>query len=77
MLSASTIHVFRIPFIIEQGIAPDLVAWAISLEAVVAAISSVVAGRAVDRMQPRFIAAVSLILFIIMFGVTMQVFMGM
>lgn len=73
MLSSSTIHVFRIPFFIEQGIAPDLVAWAISLEAVVAAISSVVAGRAVDRLQPRFVAAVSLILFIIMFVVTMLV----
>jgi MFS family permease len=73
MLSISTLHVFRIPFYIEQGIAPHLVAWAISMEAIVAAVVALIAGKAADRFQPRFVVAASLALFCITFIVTMRV----
>lgn len=73
MLGFSTITLFRIPFFIEQGISPQLVAWALSAEAVVAAAIAIPAGWAVDRFQPRFVATTSLFITIIAFLVTMNV----
>jgi len=73
MLSISTLSIFRIPFYIEQGISPQLVAWALSAEAVVAAVIAIPSGWAMDRFPPRFAAAVSLIIFFIAFLVTMNV----
>jgi MFS family permease len=72
MLGISTLHVFRIPFYIEQGIAPDLVAWAVSIEALVAAAASIVTGRIVDRVQPRFVVAGSFLSYLLMLIVTMN-----
>jgi MFS family permease len=73
MLAVSTLHVFRIPFYIEQGVAPNLVAWAISMEAIVAAMVSLIAGRIADRVQPRFVVACALGFFVLMLIVTMNV----
>lgn len=73
MLSISTMHVFRIPFYIEKGVQANLVAWAISMEAVISALFSILAGRAVDRFQPPLVVAISLIFFSLMFVVTINV----
>ena len=73
MLCISSLSLFRIPFYIEQGISPQLVAWALSAEAVVAAAMAIPAGWAVDRFQPRFVATASLCMTIIVFIVTMNV----
>lgn len=73
MLSMSTMSIFRIPFYIEQGISPQLVAWALSAEAVVAAVIAIPTGWAVDRFQPRFVAAISLSIFIAAFLMTINV----
>ncbi|MBN1849964.1 MAG: MFS transporter [Deltaproteobacteria bacterium] len=73
MLAVSTLHVFRIPFYIEQGIASNLVAWAISAEAIVAAAVSLIVGRIADRVQPRFVVASALGFFALMLIVTMNV----
>jgi len=73
MLCMSTMSLFRIPFYMEQGISPQLVAWALSAEAVVAAAIAIPAGWAADRFQPRFVATTSLCITIIAFLVTMNV----
>ncbi|MFC1534065.1 MFS transporter [Thermodesulfobacteriota bacterium] len=73
MLSVSTLNLFRIPYYIEQGVSPQLVAWALSAEAVIAAMISIPTGWAMDRFQPRFVTVTSLILYIIAFIVTMNV----
>jgi MFS family permease len=73
MLSMSTVGIFRIPFYMDQGISPQIVAWAVSVEAVISAITAFPVGRAMDRFQPRFVAAASLSLFIIVLIVTMNV----
>jgi len=73
MLSISTLNIFRIPFYIEQGISPQLVAWALSAEAVVAAVIAIPTGWAMDRFPPRYVATTSLSILIIVFLVTMNV----
>lgn len=73
MLSVSTLVLFRIPFYIEVGISPQLVAWAISVEAVISALTAVFTGWAMDRFQPRYVASASLIAFILAFIVTINV----
>jgi MFS family permease len=73
MLCISSLSLFRIPFYIEQGISPQLVAWALSAEAVVAAAIAIPAGWAVDMFQPRFVATASLCITILVFLVTMNV----
>jgi cyanate permease len=73
MLCISTMSLFRIPFYMEQGVSPQLVAWALSAEAVVAAAIAIPTGWAVDRFQPRFVATTSLCITIIAFLVTMNV----
>jgi cyanate permease len=64
---------FRIPFYIEQGVSPQIVAWALSAEAIMAAIVSFPTGWAMDRFQPRFVVAATQIVFIIVIIVTMNV----
>ena len=71
--SISTLSLFRIPFYIEQGISPQLVAWTLSAEAVVGAAIAIPAGWAVDRYQPRFVATMALFIYMIAFLVTMNV----
>jgi MFS family permease len=73
MFSMGTVNIFRIPFYIDQGISAQFVAWAISAEAVISALVSIPTGWAVDRFQPRYVAAVSLVSFIAVMVVTMYV----
>lgn len=68
-----TINIFRIPFYIEQGVNPQMVAWALSAEAVVATISSFPTGWAMDRFQPRFVFTTVIIIFILTFIVNINV----
>jgi MFS family permease len=72
MLAMSTIGVFRVPFFIDdQGIDAHIVALSLSAEAVFAVFVSLPTGWAVDRYQPRYIAAVSTVLMIGGFLLTM------
>ncbi len=73
MLSMSTLNVFRIPYYIEVGISPQLVALAVSVEAIVSALVAIPTGWAMDRYQPRYVASVSLTAFILAFIVTINV----
>jgi MFS family permease len=73
MLSMSTLNIFRIPFYIEVGISPQLVAWAISVEAVISALIAIPTGWAMDRFQPRYVVSASLTAFILAFIVTINV----
>ena len=73
MFSVSTINMFRIPFFIEQGLSAHTVAWAISAEAVISALIAWPTGWAVDRFQPRYVATISLALFVVVFLLTMKV----
>ena len=73
MLSMSTLNIFRIPFYIETGISPQLVAWAVSVEAVISAFIAIPTGWAMDRFQPRYVASASLMAFILAFIVTINV----
>ena len=72
-LGWGALGMFRIPFSIERGVSPQLVAWALSAEAVMAAIVSFPTGWAMDRFQPRFVVAATQIMFIAVFLVTMNV----
>lgn len=64
LLSTSTLIVFRIPFFVEHGVPSGLVAWAISMEAVIASLMAIFAGRGVDRFSARrvIVAAVLMVL---------------
>lgn len=73
MFSLATIGIFRVPFYIEQGLSPHLVAWAIAFEALISALTAPPTGWAADRFQPRIVTVVSLMIFILTFFVTMQV----
>ena len=73
MFALSTVQVFRVFLYIERGITPQLVAWAISLEAVVAIAISLMLGRIADRLPPRFLVAGALGFFLMMLLVTMNV----
>jgi MFS family permease len=73
MLSMSTLNIFRIPFYMDRGISPMHVAWAVSAEAIISAIIAIPTGWAMDRFQPRYIASTSLIVFILVFIVTINV----
>lgn len=72
LLSTSTLIVFRIPFFVEHGVSSQRVAWAISMEAVIASFMAIFAGRAVDRLGERCVVVASLILFILTFIVTIN-----
>jgi MFS family permease len=49
----SAVVLFRVPALVERGAAPGLVAWAIALDAVVAVLVSLLAGKLVDRLGVR------------------------
>jgi MFS family permease len=46
----SAVVLFRVPALVERGAAPGLVAWAIALDAAVAVLVSLIAGKLVDRL---------------------------
>ena len=51
----STLAIFRVPHFIERGLDPTLVAVAISVDAVIAVIASVLLGRVMDRAPLRVV----------------------
>jgi MFS family permease len=56
MLGTSTIGLFRVPYFIEEGISPQIVAFGLSLEAIVGASVAIPTGMAMDRFPPKYIA---------------------
>ena len=69
----STINIFRVPFYIEKGFSPQMVAWAVSVEAVVSSLIAIPTGWAMDRFQARYVASASIASFILVFIVTINV----
>ncbi len=70
MGAMGTLGLFRIPYLIDQGVSAQAVAFALSCEAVVAAISGLAAGWLVDRYPARFISAIATVAMILTFAVT-------
>ena len=72
MLAMSSVGIFRVPYFIDdKGFDASIVAWSLSAEAVFAVLVSLPTGWAVDRYQPRYVAAVSTLLMIAGFVLTM------
>ena len=74
MFAMSSMGVFRVPFFIDdKGFDAQLVAFALSAEALFAFVVALPAGWALDRFQPRFVAAASTLAIAIGFLLTMSV----
>ena len=72
MLAMSSVGIFRVPYFIDdKGFDASIVAWSLSAEAIFAVFVSLPTGWAVDRYQPRYVAAVSTVLMIAGFLLTM------
>lgn len=72
MLAMSSVGIFRVPFFIDdKGLDAHVVAFSLSAEAVFAVFVSLPTGWAVDRYQPRYVAAVSTACMILGFLLTM------
>jgi MFS family permease len=72
MLAMSSIGIFRVPYFIDdKGFDASIVAWSLSAEAIFAVFVSLPTGWAVDRYQPRYVAALSTALMIAGFLLTM------
>ena len=72
MLAMSSVGIFRVPFFIDdKGFDAHIVAFSLSAEAVFAVLVSLPTGWAVDRYQPRYVAAVSTAMMIVGFLLTM------
>jgi hypothetical protein len=56
----SAVVLFRVPALVERGAAPGLVAWAIALDAAVAVLVSLFAGKLVDRLGVGWLLAAGL-----------------
>ncbi len=59
MFSLSSVAMFRVPHFVERGIDAQLIAFAISSEAVSSALVAFPVGLALDRFEPRHVAAVA------------------
>ena len=70
MGSMSTLGLFRIPYYIEQGISPQVVAFALSSDAFFAAVAGLGVGVMVDRYPARYVSAMATVILIMTFGVT-------
>jgi len=72
MLAMSSVGIFRVPFFIDdKGFDAHIVAFSLSAEAVFAVFVSLPTGWAVDRYQPRYVAAISTVCMIVGFLMTM------
>jgi MFS family permease len=72
MLAMSSVGIFRVPYFIDdKGFDASIVAWSLSAEAIFAVLVSLPTGWAVDRYQPRYVAAVSTLLMVAGFLLTM------
>lgn len=60
MFAMNALGLYRIPFYIARGASAQLVAFALSAEAVSSTVAAVPTGRAMDRFQARYIAAISI-----------------
>ena len=59
MFSIGSVAMFRVPHFVERGIDAPLIAFAISAEAVSSALVAFPVGLALDRFEPRHVAAVA------------------
>lgn len=59
MFAASTLGLFRIPFFVSRGIAPQIVAYSLSFEALVNFIMTFPISYAIPRIQPRYLLVLS------------------
>lgn len=73
MFGLGTLAFYRIPFFEERGMDPHIIAFALSFEAVAASIGALPVGWAVDRFQPRYVAALSTVLMLPTFLVSSTV----
>ena len=72
MLAMSTVGIFRVPFFIDdKGFDAHIVAFSLSAEAAFALFVSLPTGWAVDRYQPRYVAAASTACMLVGFLLTM------
>jgi MFS family permease len=72
MLAMSSVGIFRVPYFIDdKGFDAHIVAFSLSAEAVFAFFVSLPTGWAVDRYQPRYVAAVSTACMVVGFLMTM------
>jgi MFS family permease len=72
MLAVSSVGIFRVPYFIDdKGFDAHIVAFSLSAEAVFAFFVSLPTGWAVDRYQPRYVAAISTMLMVAGFVLTM------
>jgi MFS family permease len=73
MVAVSTLGLFRIPYYVERGIDPGIVALALSAEAIVGIFVAIPVGWALDRFAPRFVSAFSTTAMIAAFVATILV----
>ena len=66
-----TMGIFRVPHFIEQGVSPDVVALALSAEAVASLVAGIPVGWALDRFEHRFVAVGSFVMIELAFFATM------
>jgi Na+/melibiose symporter-like transporter len=72
-VAVATLGLFRIPFYVDQGIDPTVVALALSAEALVGMMITVPVGWLVDRLQPRYVSASATAVMVATFGATIMV----
>jgi len=72
MGAMGTVGIYRVSYFIDQGVDAQIVAFALSFEAVMAALISVPTGWAVDRVPPRFLAAASTMAMVVTLGAIIQ-----
>lgn len=70
MVAMSTLGLFRIPYFIDQGVDAQIVALALSAEAVAAVVVAIPAGWASDRFQPRYVSVLATGGMLLAFGLT-------
>ena len=73
MFAISTLGLFRVPFFVDEGFSPQLVALMFTTEAAAAALVAVPTGMALDRFQTRYVAAVGFLVMAVTFFATMTV----
>lgn len=73
MVSTATMGVFRVPFFIDQGLDPGIVALALSAEAFVGVPAAMVTGSFADRYISRYVSAGATVIMIMAFITTMFV----
>lgn len=72
-VAVTTLGLFRIPFYVDQGIDPGIVALALSAEAAVGSVITIPTGWLVDRVEPKWVSAFATAFMIGTFGVTIMV----